>query len=168
MRSPALGLPGISPGMNDLSNIYYWTRLVMCLLYSYCFVGLRLVLPYARTWDVREEAAIGIHLTPERRHRPRARLSYPVRLRPSLPVDDDFDEVIATENMCRDGFYALTDTPLYKRRMRLFVTIPYSDAPGTIDRDYLAEVVRLNVLPDGRNGIAVRLLATVSLHAPTL
>jgi hypothetical protein len=81
-------------------------------------------------------------------------------------MDDDFDEVIATENTSRDGFYALTAIPLYKKHMRLFVTIPYSDAPGSIDRDYVAEVVRLNILPDGRNGIAVRLLATISLSGP--
>jgi hypothetical protein len=74
----------------------------------------------------------------------------------------DFDEVIATENTCRDGFYAPTIIACYKKHMRVFVTFPYSVSPGAINRDYVGEVVRVENLPDGRNGIAVHLLSPLS------
>lgn len=101
-----------------------------------------------------------LHLGTEKRHRPRAPLSRLVRMRPSLPIDNGFDEVIATKNTCRDGFYAVTAIGFYKEHMRLLVTVPYSARPGAINRDYVAEVLRIDSLPGGRHGIAVRLVET--------
>jgi hypothetical protein len=75
----------------------------------------------------------------------------------------DFDEVLATENSCRDGFYAYTIVARYRKNMRVFVTVPYSVATGAINREYVGEVVRVENLPDGRNGIAVHLLTHLSL-----
>jgi len=71
--------------------------------------------------------------------------------------------VLATVNSCRGGFYFATDSARYKKHLRLFVTFPYSDAVGAINRDYIGEVVRVDDLPDGGKGIAVNLLTTIGL-----
>jgi hypothetical protein len=102
----------------------------------------------------------------DQRHRPRVRLSCRVRIRSALPKGHDFDEVLATENTCRDGFYAATIIACYKKHLRILVTFPYSVVPGAINRDYIGEVIRVEGLPDGHNGIALRLLTALdsSVH----
>jgi hypothetical protein len=84
-------------------------------------------------------------------------------MRPSLPGAHNFDEVLSNENSCRDGFYATTAYTSYKKHMRVFVTVPYSTAPGAINRDYVGKILRVDYLADGRRGIAVRLLDPLSL-----
>jgi hypothetical protein len=106
----------------------------------------------------------------DQRRRPRVRLSCDVRMRPSLPGQDNFDEILSSENSCRDGFYAATACKHYKRHMRVFVAIPYTTAPGAINRDFVGEILRVDNLPDGRQGIAVQLLDPVTLgvhYGPT-
>jgi hypothetical protein len=98
---------------------------------------------------------------PEQRTCTRAKLPLPVRSRPSQPTIDDFDEVLVTVNSCRSGCYLATDTMLYRKHMRLFVTLPYSDAPGALNRDYVSEVLRVDNLKDGRTGVAVKFLMTI-------
>jgi hypothetical protein len=100
---------------------------------------------------------------PEQRHWPRARLSCSVRARPSQPTAGEFDEVLVTLNSCRRGCYFTTDNIRYKKHLRLFFTFPYSGLPGAINRDYLGEVVRVDDLKNGRRGVAVTLLMTISL-----
>jgi hypothetical protein len=108
----------------------------------------------------------------EQRHWSRVKLSCLVRARPSQPTVEEFDEVLATVNSCRGGFYFATGSARYKKHLRLFVTFPYSDALGAINRDYIGEVVRVDDLPDGGKGIAVNLLTTIGLamqnHPSTL
>lgn len=105
---------------------------------------------------------MAVFSTKDQRRRLRVRLSCLVRMRLSLPMVHDFDEVLATENACRDGFYAPTIPACYKTRMRVLVTFPDSTAPGAINRGSAGEVARGEDLPDGRNGIAVRLLTASS------
>jgi hypothetical protein len=104
---------------------------------------------------------------PEQRQWSRARLSYRVRLRPSQPTVEEFDEVLSTENSCRSGCYFTAVNHLYKKHLRLFVTFPYSAALGAINRDYIGEVVRVDDLPNGRVGVAVNLLTTIGLSSPS-
>jgi len=99
----------------------------------------------------------------EQRHWSRVKLSCLVRARPSQPTVEEFDEVLATVNSCRGGFYFATGSARYKKHLRLFVTFPYCDALGAINRDYIGEVVRVDDLPDGGKGIAVNLLTTIGL-----
>ncbi len=47
--------------------------------------------------------------------------------------------------------------------MRLFVTYPYSDAPGALNREYVGKVLRIDDLGHGRRGIAVQLLMPLYL-----
>jgi hypothetical protein len=110
-------------------------------------------------------------VTPEQRHWPRVRLSFPVRARPSQPMLEEFDEILHTENSSRSGCYFTTSNANYKKHLRLFVTVPYSTTLGAINRDYIGEVVRIDPRPNGRLGIAVNLLTSIGLsmqnHLPT-
>jgi len=47
--------------------------------------------------------------------------------------------------------------------MRLFVTYPYSDGLGSLNRESLAKVVRIDDLGNGRRGVAVEILMPVYL-----
>jgi hypothetical protein len=104
-----------------------------------------------------------IYSQPEKRLRPRAKISCLVRVRPSSPMDNAFDEVCATENSSRDGCYFATHNPRYKKSMRLFVSFPYSSELGAINREYVAEILRIDELPELRRGIAVKLVTTITL-----
>ena len=100
-----------------------------------------------------------------RRTRHRAKMAQPVRVRPSEPRGNDFDEVLATINVCRNGIYFPTDRTSYYKEMRLFITFPYNTGHGAINQEYIGRVVRIDNLPDGRLGIAVHLVMTVNLGA---
>jgi hypothetical protein len=45
--------------------------------------------------------------------------------------------------------------------MRLFVSMPYSNAPASMTREYLAEVVRRDHLPNGLFGIGFKILMEI-------
>jgi hypothetical protein len=100
---------------------------------------------------------------PEKRRRPRAKISCRIRVRPSSPMDNAFDEVLSTENSSRSGCYFTTKNLCYKQWMRLFVAVPYSAELGAINREYVAEVLRVDDLPDFRKGIAVKFVTTIML-----
>ena len=102
----------------------------------------------------------------ERRRRARVKLSCLILVRPLEPEPEYFENIILTEDSCRDGLYFKTDNALYCQRMRLIVTYPYSLHPNAINQDYLAEVVRRKALPDGRYSVAVRLLTAARLSLP--
>jgi hypothetical protein len=99
----------------------------------------------------------------EQRQWPRVRLSCLVRVRPSQPTGDEFDEVMITLNSSRRGCYFTTDSARYRKHLRLFVAIPYSDSLGTINRDYIGEVSRVDNFEDGRRGVAINLLMPLSI-----
>jgi hypothetical protein len=48
--------------------------------------------------------------------------------------------------------------------MRLFVTMPYSRDPAAINREYLAEVVRLELLPNGLTSVGIKLLMEMGMQ----
>jgi PilZ domain len=91
----------------------------------------------------------------ERRRNRRVKLSQPARLRPTDSVYAE--EVQITLTVSRDGLYFTTPLKHYHAQMRVRVTFPYhpSDPVAT---EYLAEVVRVERLNDGRFGVAVRFL----------
>ena len=99
----------------------------------------------------------------ERRKKGRAKISQPVRVRPSEPHGNDFDEVRVSINVCRNGIYFPSGRDSYYKGMRVFVTFPYSDGPGAINREYIGVVVRIDKLTHHRNGIAVHLLMRINL-----
>lgn len=101
----------------------------------------------------------------ERRHKRRAKVAQPVRVRPSEPRDNDFDEVRVTLNVCRDGLYFATQRDSYFKGLRLFITFPYQDHPGAINLEYIGKVVRVDRLADGRHGVAIHLLMSFNLKS---
>jgi len=99
----------------------------------------------------------------ERRKKGRLRVPRMVRIRPSEPHRQDFDEILPTQNSAVDSVYFVSKNQRYKTGMRLFVTHPYSDAPGSINKEYLGKVVRTDELDHGRRGVAVQLLMPIYL-----
>ncbi len=97
--------------------------------------------------------------------RRRVKISRQVRTRPSDPHDKHFDEVRVTVSASPSGLYFNTRRNSYYKGMRLFVTFPYFSASDTMNCDYLGEVLRVDELPDGRYGIAVRLVSSMNLAA---
>jgi hypothetical protein len=101
----------------------------------------------------------------ERRRMGRTKISQTIRVRPSLPVQDNFDDVARTLNASRSGIYFAARRSEYSKDMRLFVTYPFSATPGTLNQEFVGRVARIDELGDGRRGIAVELLMPLQLTA---
>jgi hypothetical protein len=103
----------------------------------------------------------------EKRGKTRLRVGHSIRVRPSVPGSKAVSEVSKTLNISRNGLYFGTIRDYYFKGMRLFVTYPYSSTPGALNREYVAEVVRVDQLPNGHYGVAIRLLNTLHLEMNT-
>src|SRR5260370_298326 len=68
------------------------------------------------------------------------------------------DDMRGTISVSRTGVYFQASQPGYEVGMCLFLIMPYSQDPGATTREYLAEVVRKDPLPNGLTGIGVKLL----------
>ena len=99
----------------------------------------------------------------ERRRKTRSRLPQTVRVRPSDPHGQDFDEILPTTNTSRSSVYFISKNQGYEEGMRVFITYPYSDALGSINRESLGRVVRIDEIGQGRRGIAVEILMPLYL-----
>ena len=99
----------------------------------------------------------------ERRRNLRCKIKQMIRVRPSSPQVDHFEEVRATTSVSRSGVYFSTTHPAYGLGMRLFVTIPYNKDPAGLLREYLAEVVRLDKLDEDHIGVGLKLLLDMGL-----
>jgi hypothetical protein len=84
-----------------------------------------------------------------------------VRLVPSIPRGELFEEIGTTSNVSREGLYFLTKREHYQEGMRMLVTLPYHFPRERGDYAYLAQVVRVELLDNGQRGIAVQLLSSV-------
>ncbi len=96
----------------------------------------------------------------------RAKLARPMRVRPSEPRDDHFDDLPNSVNASKHGIYFVSKNSTYYKGMRVFVTFPYS-AHDPMSSEYLAEVVRIDILPNNKFGIAVDLKMTVNMSGNT-
>jgi hypothetical protein len=83
----------------------------------------------------------------ERRGSRRCKINQLMRIRPSDPEKEHFEDLRGTTSVSRSGVFFQTSETGYELGMRLFVTMPYSRDPAAINREYLAEVVRLDALP---------------------
>jgi PilZ domain len=88
-------------------------------------------------------------------------MSKMIRVRPSDPDNEHFEELPITINVSKHGLYFHTNRTDYRVGMRLFITYPFTFANDPMKTEYLAEVVRTEQLPNNRTGVAVRLLMTV-------
>jgi len=94
----------------------------------------------------------------ERRSSRRCKITQLMRIRPSDPERDHFDDIRGTVSMSRTGVYFHSSEEGYQVGMRLFVTMPYTKEPTSMQREYLAEVVRRDHLPNGLFGIGFKIL----------
>jgi hypothetical protein len=87
-----------------------------------------------------------------------------MRIRPSDPNVDHFEDLRGSNSVSRSGVYFQSSEPAYEVGMRLFVTMPYSNDPASMNREYLAEVVRRDALPTGMFGIGIKILMEMGIH----
>src|SRR5580658_4984845 len=106
--------------------------------------------------------------TTERRGSRRCRITQLMRIRPSDPEKEHFDDMRGTLSVSRSGVYFQTSEPAYEIGMRLFLTLPYSQDPMSMNREYLAEVVRRDPLSTGMFGIGLKILMEMGMQQPTV
>ena len=99
---------------------------------------------------------------PQKRRSRRVKMSRPVRVRPSEPRDDHFEDLITSINASKEGIYFHSRRAGYYKGMRVFVTFPYTSGHDPMNSDYVAEVVRVETLPNGKFGIAVDLKVSMN------
>lgn len=103
-------------------------------------------------------------LTDNRRSR-RAKIAKPVRVRPSEPRDDHFEDVPVSVNASRDGIYFVSRLHSYYPGMRVFVTFPFSSPHDPLNCEYVAQVIRVDKLENGKTGVAVHLKMSMNLQS---
>lgn len=101
----------------------------------------------------------------ELRRARRAKISRQVRVRPSDPRDDHFEDLPVSANASKHGIYFVSRRSKYYKGMRVFVTFPFTSAHDPMNCEYLAEVVRVEGLPKDRFGVAVDLKMTLNMNA---
>src|SRR5882672_7732448 len=74
----------------------------------------------------------------------RAKLARPMRVRPSEPRDDHFEDLPNSVNASKHGIYFVSKRSTYYKGMRVFVTFPYTSVHDPMNSEYLAEVVRID------------------------
>ena len=104
--------------------------------------------------------------TAERRGTRRCKITQLMRIRPSDPEKEHFEDMRGTLSVSRSGVYFQSSEPGYEIGMRLFVTLPYSQAPMSLNREYLAEVVRRDPLSTGMFGIGLKILMEMGVQQP--
>jgi len=103
--------------------------------------------------------------TSELRRGRRAKMARPMRVRPSEPRDDHFEDLPNSVNASKHGIYFVSKRTNYYKGMRVFVTFPYTSAHDPMNSEYLAEVVRIDTLPNNRFGVAVDLKMSVNMSS---
>ena len=102
---------------------------------------------------------------PNKRRSRRAKIAKPLRVRPSEPRDEHFEDMPISVNASKEGIYFHTRRTSYYKGMRVFVTFPFTSAHDPMSCEYVAEVVRVEALPNARFGVALHLLMTVNFNS---
>jgi hypothetical protein len=100
----------------------------------------------------------------ERRASRRCKINQLMRIRPSDPEREPFVDIRGSLSVSRTGVYFQSSELGYEVGLRLFVSMPYSKEPGSMTREYLAEVVRRDSLPNGLFGIGFKILMEMGLQ----
>jgi hypothetical protein len=101
----------------------------------------------------------------EQRRSRRAKIARTLRVRPSEPRDEHFEDLPISVNASKEGIYFTTRRGTYYPGMRVFVTFPYSSPHDPMNCEYVAQVVRVEKLSNNKFGIALHLLMTVNYSA---
>ena len=94
---------------------------------------------------------------PDKRVSRRAKIARPVRVRPSDPKDEHFEDLPVSVNASKEGIFFTSRRKSYYKGMRVFVTFPFSSPHDPMNCEYVAEVVRVEEMPNGKFGVAVHL-----------
>jgi hypothetical protein len=100
----------------------------------------------------------------ERRGTRRCKITQLMRIRPSDPNKTPFEDMRGSVSVSRSGVYFQSSEAGYEVGMRLFITMPYSNDPASMNREYLAEVVRRDVLPTGMFGVGIKILMEMGIQ----
>ncbi|HEV7965937.1 MAG TPA: PilZ domain-containing protein [Candidatus Acidoferrales bacterium] len=114
-----------------------------------------------RIFSVKEEEAPTGPL--ERRREPRVHVDRLVYIQLADSGDSYFEEVRSMRDLSRNGFYFTTERDSYQPGVQLHVVPAF----GCLNLEYLGEVVRVEQLPGGEFGVAVRLLRVENMAATT-
>jgi hypothetical protein len=98
----------------------------------------------------------------EQRRSRRAKIAKPLRVRPSDPRDEHFEDLPVSVNASKEGIYFQTRRSNYYRGMRVFVTFPFTSPHDPMNCEYVAEVVRVENLANNRFGVALHLKMTMN------
>ncbi len=102
---------------------------------------------------------------PHKRRSRRAKITKPLRVRPSEPRDEHFEDMPVSVNASKEGIYFHSRRDNYYKGMRVFVTFPFTSAHDPMNCEYVAEVVRVENLPNGRFGVALHLIMTMNFNS---
>lgn len=103
----------------------------------------------------------------EQRKSRRAKIAKPVRVRPSDPLNDHFEDQPISVNASKEGIYFIPTQGTYYNGMSVFVTFPFSSPHDPLNCEYAAQVVRVEELPNGKSGVAVHLKMSMNLSSPS-
>ena len=99
----------------------------------------------------------------DRRASRRCKITQPMRIRPTDSKFEPCNDICTTVSVSQTGVYFRSSvSKYYEVGMRLFLTLPYSNAPADPPHEYLTEVVRRVALPNGLFGIGLKILLEVS------
>jgi hypothetical protein len=101
----------------------------------------------------------------ERRSSRRCKITQLMRIRPSDPEREHFEDIRGSLSVSRTGVFFHSSESKYEVGMRLFVTMPYTKEPSAMSHEYLAEVVRRDHLPNGLFGVGFKILMEMGLHS---
>jgi len=90
----------------------------------------------------------------ERRREPRVQVDRLVYVQPADSEGGHFEEIRSMRDLSRSGFYFVTERASYRPGIHLHVVPAF----GCLNLEYLGEVVRVEKLPFGEFGVAVRLV----------
>ena len=99
---------------------------------------------------------------PFKRRSRRAKIARPLRVRPSEPRDEHFEDLPVSVNASKEGIYFTSRRENYYPGMRVFVTFPFTSAHDPMNCEYVATVVRVEKLPNKKTGVAVHLQLTMN------
>jgi len=114
-----------------------------------------------RIFTLKEEADSAS--SSDRRREPRIREERLVHAQPAGHRSKQFEEVRTMRDFSRNGIYFITERSSYNVGDHLHVVPAF----GGLNLEYLGEVVRVEPLPFGEYGIAVRLVRVENLVADT-
>ena len=92
----------------------------------------------------------------ERRLACRVRMQLPMRAR-GMTTGCVMDVLTLTQCVSHNGLYFLAGGNFLAGRI-VTVTYPHWEGPGAINKDYAAQIVRVDPLPDGAQGVAIKFL----------